>query len=382
MDSNQTEKRKLDADSILDHFTAINTSTNSYSDIEASTSIKHMEYNINEFTQKEIDLYNVYGGDENISIKSLLEEIVKKNEKISEMEKEKESLRVAEKKLEEANSYITLNKDDSELSVTITKAKEIEIQLSALKTKRSKNEEEVKRLGKEVLQKEKLRDEAEQEYKALKIKEEKDKENLSSLNKERDTILNGVLPESIEKELERYQTKMLKEEAFKSLDDRRKELKDGEACPLCGALHHPYSDEAFILAHNAENTKLSCEIERLKALKNGLSIIDERIRKEEKKLNGVMNDVVSSFGVLELRKQELNSSVEKKEKSQTDLLQLDNEVKETEERLSSLLGGIEVKELEKRLSAFERYKAMKEESERAVTAFTVKEKSILDFVSS
>ena len=89
MDSNQTEKRKLDADSILDHFTAINTSTNSYSDIEASTSIKHMEYNINEFTQKEIDLYNVYGGDENISIKSLLEEIVKKNEKISEMEKEK-----------------------------------------------------------------------------------------------------------------------------------------------------------------------------------------------------------------------------------------------------------------------------------------------------
>ena len=341
--------------------------------------------------EREKLLYRVDSLDKDIDVtKKKIEETKRDIETITlsirkknlEMEKEKESLRVAEKKLEEANSYITLNKDDSELSVTITKAKEIEIQLSALKTKRSKNEEEVKRLGKEVLQKEKLRDEAEQEYKALKVKEEKEKESLSSLNKERDTILNGVLPESIEKELERYQTKMLKEEAFKSLDDRRKELKDGEACPLCGALHHPYSDEAFILAHNAENTKLSCEIERLKALKNGLFIIDERIRKEEKKLNGVMNDVVSSFGVLELRKQELNSSVEKKEKSQTDLLQLDNEVKETEERLSSLLGGIEVKELEKRLSAFERYKAMKEESERAVTAFTVKEKSILDFVSS
>ena len=89
MDTNQTVKRKLDADSILDHFTAINTSTNSYSDIEVSTSIKHMDYNINEFTQKEIDLYNAYG-DENISIKSLLEEIVKKNEKISEMERGKE----------------------------------------------------------------------------------------------------------------------------------------------------------------------------------------------------------------------------------------------------------------------------------------------------
>lgn len=341
--------------------------------------------------EREKLLYRVDSLDKDIDVtKKKIEETKRDIETITlsirkknlEMEKEKESLRVAEKKLEEANSYITLNKDDSELSVTITKAKEIEIQLSALKTKRSKNEEEVKRLGKEVLQKEKLRDEAEQEYKTLKIKEEKDKENLSSLNKERDTILNGVLPESIEKELERCQTNMLKEEAFKSLDVRRKELKDGEACPLCGALHHPYSDEAFISEHNAENTKLSCEIERLKALKNGLSIIDERIRKEEKKLNGVMNDVVSSFGVLELRKQELNSSVEKKEKSQTDLLQLDKEVKETEERLISLLGGIEVKELEKRLSAFERYKALKEESERAVTAFTVKEKSILDFVSS
>ena len=175
---------------------------------------------------------------------------------------------------------------------------------------------------------------------------------------------------------------MLKEEAFKSLDDRRKELKEGEACPLCGSLHHPYSDEAFILAHKAENTKLSCEIERLKALKNGLSIIDERIRKEEKRLNVVMNDVLSSFGMLELRKQELASSIEKKEKSESDLLQLGNEVKETEERLYSLLGGREIKELEKRLSTFERYKAIKEESERAVSAYSVKEKSILDFISS
>ena len=118
---------------------------------------------------------------------------------------------------------------------------------------------------------------------------------------------------------------------------KRKDLIEGEPCPLCGSIHHPYSDEAFILAHNAENTKLSCEIERLKALKNGLSIIDERIRKEEKKLNGVMNDVVSSFGVLELRKQELNSSVEKKEKSQTDLLQLDNEVKEMKDNFKRMM---------------------------------------------
>ena len=55
------------------------------------------------------------------------------------MEKERESLRVAEKNLEEANSYITLNKDDSELSVTITKAKEIETQLSALKHNKFKS---------------------------------------------------------------------------------------------------------------------------------------------------------------------------------------------------------------------------------------------------
>ena len=341
--------------------------------------------------EREKLLYRVDSLDKDIDVtKKKIEETKRDIETITlsirkknmEMEKERESLRAAEKNLEKANSYITLNQNDSDLSVTITKAIEIETQLSALKTKRSKNEEEVKRLGKEVLQKEKLRGEAEQDYKVIKAKEEKEKENLSSLNKERDTILNGALPESIEKELESYQTKMLKEEAFKSLDDRRKELKEGEACPLCGSLHHPYSDEAFILEHNAENTKLSCEIERLKALKNGLSIIDERIRKEEKRLNVVMNDVLSSFGMLELRKQELASSIEKKEKSESDLLQLGNEVKETEERLYSLLGGREIKELEKRLSTFERYKAIKEESERAVSAYSVKEKSILDFISS
>ena len=341
--------------------------------------------------EREKLLYRVDSLDKDIDVtKKKIEETKRDIETITlsirkknmEMEKERESLRMAEKNLEEANSYITLNQNDSDLSVTITKAIEIETQLSALKTKRSKNEEEVKRLGKEVLQKEKLRGEAEQDYKVIKAKEEKEKENLSSLNKERDTILNGVLPESIEKELESYQTKMLKEEAFKSLDDRRKELKEGEACPLCGSLHHPYSDEAFILEHNAENTKLSCEIERLKALKNGLSIIDERIRKEEKRLNVVMNDVLSSFGMLELRKQELASSIEKKEKSESDLLQLGNEVKETEERLYSLLGGREIKELEKRLSTFERYKAIKDGSERAVSAYSVKEKSSLDFISS
>ena len=272
--------------------------------------------------EREKLLYRVDSLDKDIDVtKKKIEETKRDIETITlsirkknmEMEKERESLRMAEKNLEEANSYITLNQNDSDLSVTITKAIEIETQLSALKTKRSKNEEEVKRLGKEVLQKEKLRGEAEQDYKAIKAKEEKEKENLSSLNKERDTILDGALPESIEKELESYQTKMLKEEAFKSLDDRRKELKEGEACPLCGSLHHPYSDEAFILEHNAENTQLSCEIERLKALKNGLSIIDERVRKEEKRLNVVMNDVLSSFGMLELRKQELASSIEKKE---------------------------------------------------------------------
>ena len=310
---------------------------------------------------------------ENISIS-----LEKKNK---EMEKEKENLKEAKKKLEEANAYIALNDNDSDLLATITKAKEIEGQLKALKTKETNAKNLVEITKKDVVLKEGQKNDFDQKYISIKDEEKREEDELSELNKERDSILDGVLPEGIERELEDIQTQMIKEEAFKSLEERRKELRDGEACPLCGALHHPYSDEAFIKEHNAETSRLASEIERLKALKNGLGIVDKKIKEKERSLNDIKQKAISIQGALELKKQELSASKEKKENYEIDLSQLEKEVKETEERLSSLLCGREINELEEKLKTFNRYKALTEESERTLSNYSVKEKGILEFIS-
>ena len=69
----------------------------------------------------------------------------------------------------------------------------------------------------------------------------------------------------------------MKDAVFKSLDKRRSDLKEGEPCPLCGAIEHPYADKEFIKEHNAENSRLAEEMERLKRLKNALSLVDKKI---------------------------------------------------------------------------------------------------------
>ena len=90
-ESYRSQNRKIDPDSILENISAINTSqNNSISEVDVNSN-KTLSYNLNELTQEEIDLFNFYGGKENISIKTLLGEICKKNSKINEMEKESEN---------------------------------------------------------------------------------------------------------------------------------------------------------------------------------------------------------------------------------------------------------------------------------------------------
>ncbi|MCI7454819.1 MAG: hypothetical protein MSA93_05885 [Spirochaetales bacterium] len=80
---------------------------------------------------------------------------------------------------------------------------------------------------------------------------------------------------------------MLKEQAFVALEERRKDLVENQPCPLCGSLNHPYSDEAFIKEHKAENSKLENEIRRLRNLMNALSLVDEKIKDKDKELRDI-----------------------------------------------------------------------------------------------
>ena len=171
-------------------------------------------------------------------------------------------------------------------------------------------------------------------------------------------------------------------EAFKSLDDRRKELVENKPCPLCGSLHHPYSDEAFIKEHNAENTKLDSDLKRLKNLVNALSLVDEKIKDKEKELRDIREKNSNLNFDLDLKKQELDFLINQKKEYEEKLSCTKCEKKEQEKRLSDLLLGFEIDDLENRLKKYREYEEIKEAKSTAISKFEVYEKDTLDIISS
>lgn len=91
LDSYKTKHRKIDADLILENISAINTSNNtSLLEIDPNSVPISLTYTLNELNKDEIDLLNKIGPD-HISVKHLLNELVKKNQKLVELEKELEN---------------------------------------------------------------------------------------------------------------------------------------------------------------------------------------------------------------------------------------------------------------------------------------------------
>ena len=233
-----------------------------------------------------------------------------------------------------------------------------------------------------IEEKENERDDSRKEYEESRLKEREEEENLEALNGQRSSVLNGILPEEIKSEIERLQDEMLKEQAFVALEERRKDLVENQPCPLCGSLNHPYSDEAFIKEHKAENSKLENEIRRLRNLEKALELIDKKIKEKEKEVNGIRNQTTVFSGVLNLKNQELDSLMEAKRKDEDLYSSIIKEKEEEAQRLSSLLLGSDIKTLEKRLEKYRSFKEQREKNASAVSNFGVKEKDTLEFISS
>lgn len=145
-ESYRTKNRKIDPDSILENISAINTSQNNSISEGDNNQNKTLNYNLNELTQEETDLFNFYGGEENISIKSLLSEICKKNLKIIEMEKEIENSN-SSTICDSERKYIGVVKELNEIKNNYEKDKEELTKENEELTK----ENEMLRKGKELL---------------------------------------------------------------------------------------------------------------------------------------------------------------------------------------------------------------------------------------
>ena len=312
-------------------------------------------------------------------ISTISTRIIKKEQ---ELYKARRDIEEIEKELVLADEYLSKNKDDENLASTITKAEGVMNRLSSLKTKEAQGKREIEEYHRKIEEKENERDNSRKEYEESRLKEREEEENLEALNGQRSSVLNGILPEEIKSEIERLQDEMLKEQAFVALEERRKDLEENQPCPLCGSLNHPYSDEAFIKEHKAENSKLENEIRRLRNLEKALELIDKKIKEKEKEVNGIKNQTTVFSGVLNLKNQELDSLMEAKRKDEDLYSSIIKEKEEEAQRLSSLLLGSDIKTLEKRLEKYRSFKEQREKNASAVSNFGVKEKDTLEFISS
>ena len=312
-------------------------------------------------------------------ISTISTRIIKKEQ---ELYKARRDIEEIEKELVLADEYLSKNKDDENLASTITKAEGVMNRLASLKTKEAQGKREIEEYHRKIEEKENERDDSRKEYEESRLKEREEEENLEALNGQRSSVLNGILPEEIKSEIERLQDEIMKEQAFMALEERRKDLEENQPCPLCGSLNHPYSDEAFIKEHKAENSKLENEIRRLRNLEKALELIDKKIKEKEKEVNGIKNQTTVFSGVLNLKNQELDSLMEAKRKDEDLYSSIIKEKEEEAQRLSSLLLGSDIKTLEKRLEKYRSFKEQREKNASAVSNFGVKEKDTLEFISS
>ncbi|PTX43708.1 exonuclease SbcC [Christiangramia gaetbulicola] len=122
-------------------------------------------------------------------------------------------------------------------------------------------------------------------------KDEKNFEQLPSKTKDK-----KAASESLRLQLQNAEQKKELELMKASLEDLRKKLKDGEACPLCGSEHHPYAHE-----QDLQDNDLDKEISALKAksqsadkelhqLEAEFSSLQKRRRELQEKLQKIQQD--------------------------------------------------------------------------------------------
>ncbi|MDG4951010.1 AAA family ATPase [Weeksellaceae bacterium KMM 9724] len=107
--------------------------------------------------------------------------------------------------------------------------------------------------------------------------------------------------------LENFSLKSANQKLLASLDDHRKKLKEGEACPLCGALDHPFA--THIPEDNTDE-------------------LDKQIELQTNKVKQIETDLNSNKTTFKLKSESLNKLKTKLKELETTLAKLINDFKE------------------------------------------------------
>lgn len=268
------------------------------------------------------------------------------------LEDHRKNIAETRKRYEDSLSYLEANAKDSDLASLISDVKHhmVMVEGSALREENARREVAGAERAVEVAASERTKAE-EEERKASSLL--KDAEAKSALLKaERDEILSGKLPEEVDEDIKAITEDIHKENIVSSLEDKRKALKSGKACPLCGSLDHPYCTESFIDEHNARNTGLEKKLREAEALKKALERKDEAIRNSEMEIGKISSAFAVTSSTLKAKEALLSSSLETLEKAKGKLMEANKERKSMEASLSSLLGGRTLDELERRYKSY------------------------------
>lgn len=140
----------------------------------------------------------------------------------------------------------------------------------------------------------KVQDQAEKSLEIARPRLEQKQSEKQTVQSQLEVLLNGCLLREYRAQEDALREKLEMRRIISSLEEHRHRLRDGEPCPLCGALEHPYamgnlpqlSDlELEIKAVKARISQIEEKDEKLKKLEADIAKIDEDVRSFESQLD-------------------------------------------------------------------------------------------------
>jgi len=213
--------------------------------------------------------------------------------KKEQRKKAAQDLAKAEHGLSQANDYLSRHALDAGLGTRLAGLAEQVKALQAVKEKQAAMAKDLSGLRKN-LDAARLRSQQQAAVRqGLKKRHEACLKAVEAAKKEMEALLEGRLLREYRAEYEGCLREMAYLRKIQSLEQERERLKEGEACPLCGSVHHPYAQGQIPQADREESIKrLSGLIQRAEDLEKGL--------KDREAL-----EKASSLALMEAEKQEV-----------------------------------------------------------------------------
>jgi exonuclease SbcC len=254
----------------------------------------------------------------------------------SQLEGVREVIAEVERQLERGHVYEKEHENDrvlaEKLGVFEARFKEIVEQKVELEGVQKELEGKVKERGSWVDRNKKLTvelEEAEKQLESLKRQEAQGHGDLAA-------ALNGKSLEGLKAEEEQVLEQYLKAQAVVSLEEHRRGLREGEACPLCGALEHPFA------------AGVEAEVDELKERRD---VLREQIRFGERQLQSLDNLRRGCDKALA----DYNEKKLEAAKVEGELKAIEKEISEGEKKVAALEGRTRsrVNEVNESVSAYE-----------------------------